>query len=100
LVNHTGAQDDTKVTKMLFDFDFLSLFRKQRPQELPWWIEITTNHPSCTYYFGPYPNHQEAADQQQGFLEDLRSEQATDIQAHIKRTQPEQLTIVQNDRGR
>lgn len=71
--------------------------RKQDSDSLPWWIEIKTRHPACIYYFGPYNNPQEAAAQKPGFLEDLQSENAVGINVHIKRAQPEQLTIVQND---
>ncbi len=85
---------------MLFDMDFLSFFRKNKAENQPWWIEVTTNQPACTYYFGPYGDRQEAAAQQHGFVEDLRSENAFGINTRIKRTQPEQLTIVQSDSSR
>jgi hypothetical protein len=88
------------VVTMLIDLDLLSPFRKHKSQNLPWWIEVTTAQPACTYYFGPYSNQQEAVAQQQGFLEDLQSENAVGIKTHIKRTQPEQLTIVEGDSSR
>ena len=85
---------------MLFDLDFLSIFRKNKSELPPWWIKVTTDQPACTYYFGPYGDRQEAAAQQPGFVEDLRSENAFGINTRIKRTQPEQLTIVSNHSSR
>ena len=63
------------------------------PPSLPWWIEIHTNSPHCTYYFGPFDSAFEAQDLQTGYLEDLRQEQAQILTAQIKQCQPPQLTI-------
>ena len=63
------------------------------PQALPWWIEIQTNFPQCTYYFGPFESAVEAKDLQEGYLEDLLSERATIIFVEIKQCRPESLTI-------
>ena len=30
------------------------------PAPIPWWIEIHTQLPVCTYYFGPFDTEQEA----------------------------------------
>ncbi|NJK35218.1 MAG: DUF1816 domain-containing protein [Oscillatoriales cyanobacterium SM2_2_1] len=57
------------------------------------WIEIVTEHPRCTYYFGPFFDESEAAAAQDGFVEDLESEGATGIVCVIKRCNPEELTI-------
>ncbi|QYO64870.1 DUF1816 domain-containing protein [Leptolyngbya sp. 7M] len=60
---------------------------------LAWWIEITTESPNCTYYFGPYVSASEAESDQSGFVEDLEQEGAKAIQVTIKRCKPSQLTI-------
>jgi hypothetical protein len=89
-----------EVKTMLFDLKVLPFFRKIKTEVSPWWIEVITHQPACTYYFGPYGNRQAAAAEQQGFVEDLQSEHAVGIRTCIKRTQPEQLTIVQSDSSR
>lgn len=60
---------------------------------LAWWIEVTTEAPNCTYYFGPYISASEAQAAEAGFVEDLEQEGARSIRAAIKRCRPEQLTI-------
>ncbi len=58
-----------------------------------WWIEIHTNNPPCTYYFGPFETAFEAQALQAGYLEDLQQEQAQIITVAIKQCQPQKLTI-------
>ena len=58
-----------------------------------WWVEIHTNNPQCTYYFGPFETASEAQALQAGYLEDLRQEQAQIITAEIKQCQPQKLTL-------
>lgn len=58
------------------------------------WIEVSTEQPKCTYYFGPFLTKAEALDAQAGYVEDLKSEGATNIQVKIKRCKPRELTIV------
>ena len=58
-----------------------------------YWVKITTEQPYCIYYFGPFFNNQEAKSAQPGFIEDLQSEDAKNIQVEIQRCQPEELTI-------
>jgi hypothetical protein len=58
-----------------------------------WWIEVTTQSPTCIYYFGPFTSAQEAEAELPGFLEDLEHERAQEIQAVVKRCQPAELTI-------
>ena len=60
-----------------------------------WWIEIHTNNPQCTYYFGPFQTAFEAQALQAGYLEDLQQEQAQIVTAQIKQCQPQQLTLSQ-----
>ncbi len=57
------------------------------------WIEIVTDDPNCTYYFGPFLNNQEAKIEQKGYVEDLESEGARVIQVEIKHCKPSRLTI-------
>ncbi|MBV5259655.1 DUF1816 domain-containing protein [Synechococcus moorigangaii CMS01] len=58
------------------------------------WLEITTEQPECTYYFGPYLSRKEAEAAKPGFLEDLTSEGAQNIQVTFKRCRtPKELTI-------
>jgi Domain of unknown function (DUF1816) len=58
-----------------------------------WWVEITTDRPPCTYYFGPFTTAVEADAAKSGYVEDLESESAQGIQVAIKRCKPVQLTI-------
>lgn len=60
---------------------------------LAYWIEIKTEIPKCTYYFGPFLTADEAKKTQGGYLEDLKGEGATGIQLAIKKIKPKQLTI-------
>ncbi len=63
------------------------------PQARPWWVKIQTENPQCIYYFGPFETAEEAIWLQDGYLEDLRQEQAQIITVEIKQSQPEDLTI-------
>ncbi|MEM9541902.1 MAG: DUF1816 domain-containing protein [Cyanobacteria bacterium P01_E01_bin.42] len=60
---------------------------------LAYWIELTTDEPKCLYYFGPFVNTKEAKQHLPGYLEDLESEEARNIQYRIVRCKPEQLTV-------
>jgi hypothetical protein len=60
---------------------------------LAWWVEITTNSPRCTYYFGPFASHKEAATARPGYVQDLQQEEAQGISIAIKRCKPTNLTI-------
>ncbi|ACK64654.1 Domain of unknown function DUF1816 [Rippkaea orientalis PCC 8801] len=59
---------------------------------LPWWVEISTTHPNCLYYFGPFDSAEEALSYQDGYVEDLREEGAQNITLYIKQCQPQVLT--------
>jgi Domain of unknown function (DUF1816) len=61
----------------------------------PWWVEVQTSVPRCTYYFGPFDNHEEARESREGYVQDLRQEGARDIVALVKQCQPDRLTIDQ-----
>lgn len=58
-----------------------------------WWVEINTERPHCTYYFGPFATQHEADTTKSGYIEDLESELAEGIRVAIKRCKPAQLTI-------
>jgi Domain of unknown function (DUF1816) len=59
-----------------------------------WWVKILTTQPQCTYYFGPFASINEANLAMPGYVEDLESELAQDIQTYIKRCKPSILTII------
>lgn len=60
---------------------------------LAWWVEITTENPRCTYYFGPFPSLKVAQSYKGGYIEDLQQEGAQNIAVTIKRCKPTNLTI-------
>jgi hypothetical protein len=60
---------------------------------LAWWVEVTTENPKCTYYFGPFGSSASAQAHQSGYIEDLQAEGAQSIQAVVKRIKPEALTV-------
>lgn len=60
---------------------------------LAFWVEIVTDNPNCTYYFGPFSTEQEANVSKAGYIEDLEAEGAQEIVVKIKRCKPTNLTI-------
>jgi len=60
---------------------------------LAFWVEIVTDNPNCTYYFGPFSTEQEAALSKSGYVEDLETEGAQGISVSVKRCKPTDLTI-------
>ena len=52
---------------------FLSILEKMG---LAWWLEVVTEQPKCTYYFGPFVSAKEAELAQPGYIEDLHHEEA------------------------
>lgn len=67
--------------------------------KLPYWVEIETDNPSCTYYFGHFAHPLAAKLMQHGYIKDLHDEQAIVASVKIKRCQPEQLTIVGKEKN-
>lgn len=57
------------------------------------WIEVTTDAPRCTYYFGPFDSSGEAQAYCPGYIQDLTSEGAVGIKFQIKRCNPNILTV-------
>jgi Domain of unknown function (DUF1816) len=64
---------------------------------LSWWIEVFTAHPLCIYYFGPFETEREAQLAQEGHLEDLRAEGADIISMRTSFSQPQRLTIYEDE---
>ena len=60
---------------------------------LAWWVEIVTDNPRCTYYFGPFASEQDADTAKGGYVEDLENEGAQGIFVAVKRCKPSTLTI-------
>jgi hypothetical protein len=56
------------------------------------WVEIATESPRCTYFFGPFLSTDEAESAKLGYIEDLEAEGATGISVMIKRCNPQKLT--------
>lgn len=61
-----------------------------------WWIEIVTQNPRCTYYFGPFLSSKEAKEGIKGYVEDLEMEGAQGIIVDVKRCRPANLTIAED----
>lgn len=61
---------------------------------LAYWVEILTDSPKCTYYFGPFANKIEAEVAQMGYVEDLQHEGAQNIVVTVKRCKPDRITII------
>lgn len=61
-----------------------------------WWVEIVTQNPRCTYYFGPFLSTKEAHKAMNGYVEDLEQEGATGINVAVKRCKPANLTIAED----
>jgi hypothetical protein len=60
---------------------------------LAFWVEIVTDNPRCTYYFGPFFSDKEAQTAKGGYVEDLENEGAQGISVSVKRCKPTTLTI-------
>jgi Domain of unknown function (DUF1816) len=58
-----------------------------------WWVEIVTQNPRCTYYFGPFLSSADAKAALKGYMEDLEQEGAQGIAVNVKRCKPDALTI-------
>lgn len=57
------------------------------------WIEIITDSPNCTYYFGPFTDKSEAEFAKIGYVEDLEAEGSRGLAITVKRCKPENLTV-------
>ena len=63
---------------------------------LAFWVEVVTEKPRCTYYFGPFTSQEAANDELKGYVEDLEKEGAQGIVAAVKRCKPPALTITED----
>jgi hypothetical protein len=63
---------------------------------LAWWVEVVTQTPRCTYYFGPFLNSAEAKASIKGYIEDLEQEGAQGLIVNVKRCKPAVLTIAED----
>ncbi len=63
----------------------------------PWWIEIKTQTPRCTYYFGPFNSFREAQRHQPGYIKDLLEEKPLGVSVKLTQTQPTLLTIIEEE---
>jgi hypothetical protein len=57
------------------------------------WVEIVTDAPSCTYYFGPFMRRADAESAKIGYIEDLEAEGSKGLTVTVKRCRPSVLTI-------
>ncbi|PZU97361.1 MAG: hypothetical protein DCE90_07350 [Pseudanabaena sp.] len=57
------------------------------------WVEIVTDSPRCTYYFGPFLRTSEAEAAKAGYVEDLEAEGSKGLIVTVKRCKPESLTV-------
>ena len=49
-----------------------------------WWVEVDTDSPKRTYYFGPYETKDEASNNTNGYIKDLEKKGAKKISINIK----------------
>lgn len=68
-----------------------------RDRQQKWWVEIVTDLPRCTYYFGPFDSDKEASSNTPGYLEDLEGEGATRVSIRIQKCQPSEITICESE---
>lgn len=68
----------------------ISVLEKLR---LALWVEIVTEQPRCTYYFGPFACAEPAKQAVSGYIEDLKQESAQIVTVAFKRIQPMEITI-------
>ena len=80
---------------MISDLLDLLVFRSPKP---PYWVEIKTINPSCTYYFGHFNHPLAAKIMQKGYIDDLIEEKAIIASVKIEQCQPEELTIDETDK--
>ena len=71
----------------------LKLLSLINQKKIPWWVEIHTTIPRCTYFFGPFDSVKEAKQKQTGYVDDLVQEKAWGITVEIKQCQPTFLTV-------
>lgn len=76
--------------------ELLDLLVFNSPQA-PYWIEIKTENPTCTYYFGHFDNPLSAKLMQQGYIKDLIEEDAVIVSVKLKQCEPDSLTVMETN---
>jgi hypothetical protein len=66
---------------------------------MAWWVEVVTENPRCTYYFGPFLGAKAAEAAKAGYVEDLEQEGAQGISTTVKQCKPAKLTIAADELG-
>lgn len=57
-----------------------------------WWVEVDTESPNRTYYFGPYQSRDEASNNTSGYIKDMENKGSKNITINLKQgRQPTQL---------
>lgn len=82
-------------TYRLAEFIDWLVFRAPQP---PYWLEIKTQNPDCTYYFGHFDTPLAARLMQHGYIKDLIEEEAIVVSIELKQCEPIQLTIVDTEK--
>ena len=82
---------------MLENHQKLNAIEQKISAQFDWWIEIRTVNPFCIYYFGAFYSLTAATLAQYGFIQDLKTEGAQILAVEIKRCQPQQLTICEQE---
>ncbi|MCG5059456.1 MAG: DUF1816 domain-containing protein [Limnoraphis sp. WC205] len=63
---------------------------------LAFWVEIITESPNCTYYFGPFLTAKEAHSAEVGYREDIESEGVNTYKVSVRRCKPSRLTVAED----
>ncbi|MGI0485796.1 DUF1816 domain-containing protein [Pantanalinema rosaneae CENA516] len=58
-----------------------------------WWVEATTSDPNCVYYFGPFPNSEEASDMCPDYVQALTKQGEQRINTVVKHYYPAELIL-------
>ncbi|WP_330205151.1 diguanylate cyclase domain-containing protein [Cyanobacterium sp. DS4] len=99
LINEKIKQYFPEIMKEYHEFindpcEFMGEQKKDKVENLSWWLRFETTHPISTYYFGPFESFAEAAENSQGYLENLINENAQEIAYDIEFTNPQNLTMI------
>jgi hypothetical protein len=85
------------ITYKLAELLDLLVFNSPKP---PYWMEIKTKNPACTYYFGHFNSPLAAKLMKQGYIKDLIEEEAIVESVKLKQCEPHQLTIFDPEKKR
>ncbi len=65
--------------------------------ELGWWVEVITENPLCTYYFGDFESREKAEWATGFYVKDLEKDGAEGISTQLKHCQVEELTNFEDE---